>query len=368
MPTLAQAPSMQRKLIAPAALATLCALAADCAQAQSSARLYGIVDLSMRRASGLNEFAPSDTSATTMSSGLNNTSRWGIRVQEDLGGGLSAQAQLESGINAKTGAPASSTMYFDRQSWVGLGGPWGLVSLGRQTTLLADAISPIDPLGMRLASFNPAINVAALSQHQLGVGYGASGSATGSYRLNNSIKYNAEFGGLHVRLMHSLGEVPGNSGASDSTGVGLGYKLGRLQLSAAHQRFRNNDDTLGLRGHVLGAAYTLEGGIRLAALYARSQAHTSATTRAALRTLGLGATVPAGAFVDLTLAHYRVARERSARADDGYGRTVAFAEYKLSRRSMVYLEADHTRWQGGFQGAANKKRATGFSAGVRHHF
>ena len=129
--------SIRNTLLAPCAsatLAALCAIATDSAQAQSSVRLYGIVDLSMRRASGLAEFTPSDRSATVMSSGVNNTSRWGLRIQEDLGGGLSAQAQLESGINAKTGAPASSTMYFDRQSWVGLGSSWGLVSLGRQTT------------------------------------------------------------------------------------------------------------------------------------------------------------------------------------------------------------------------------------------
>lgn len=353
---------------ATAALATLCAIASDGAQAQSSARLYGIVDLSMRRASGLDEFAPSATSATVMSSGVNNTSRWGLRVQEDLGDGFSAQAQLESGINAKTGAPISSTMYFDRQSWVGLGSRWGLVSLGRQTSLLADAISPIDPLGMRLASFNPSVNVAALSQHQLGVGFGASGSATASYRLNNSVKYTGDFAGVNVRVMHSFGEVAGKGHASDSTGVGLGYKLGQLQLSAAHQRFRNNDDTLGLRGSVLGAAYTLAGGTRLAGIFGHSHAQTSATARTTLRTLGLGATVPAGALVELTLAHYRVDRERSARADDGYGRTVAFAEYKLSRRSVVYAEADHTRWHGGFQGAANKPKATGVSLGVRHSF
>ncbi|KQP13123.1 porin [Pseudorhodoferax sp. Leaf267] len=352
----------------PIALGTLCALAAGSAQAQSSVRLYGIVDLSVRRANGLNEFAPSPTSATVMSSGLNNTSRWGLRIQEDLGGGLSAQAQLESGINAKTGAPASSTIYFDRQSWVGLGSAWGLVSLGRQTTLLADAVSPIDPLGMRLASFNPSINTAALSQHQLGVGFGASGSATGSYRLNNSIKYSGEFAGVSVKLMHSLGEVATNSDAANSTGVGLGYKLGALQLSAAHQSFRNNDDTLGLRGVVLGAAWVFDGGARLAGIYGRSRAETSATARTAQRTLGLGATVPATGLVDVTLAHYRVARERSARAGDGYGRTVAFAEYKLSKRSVAYAEADHTRWQGGFQGAANKQKATGVSAGIRHSF
>lgn len=353
---------------ATAALATLCAVAPEGAQAQSSVRLYGIVDLAMRRASGLDEFAPSATSATVMSSGVNNTSRWGLRVQEDLGDGFSAQAQLESGINARTGAPISSSMYFDRQSWVGLGSRWGLVSMGRQTSLLADAISPIDPLGMRLASFNPSVNVAALSQHQLGVGFGASGSATASYRLNNSVKYTGDVAGVNLRAMHSFGEVAGNSGASDSTGLALGYKHGPLQLSAAHQRFRNNDDTLGLRASVLGAAYTLAGGTRLAGIFGRSHAETGATARTTLRTLGLGATVPAGALVALTLAHYRVDRARSTRADDGYGRTVGFAEYTLSRRSVVYAEVDHTRWHGGFQAAANKPKATGVSLGVRHSF
>ena len=210
-----------QKSLTSTAVASLCLLAAAgaCAQEQGSVRLYGIVDLAVRRASGLTEFTPSNASTTTMVSGLNNTSRWGIRIQEDLGGGLSAQAQLETGINAKNGTTASSTAYFDRQSWVGLGSSLGLISLGRQTTLLADAVSPVDPLGMRLASFNPSINVAALSQHQLGVGFGETGSSSGSYRLNNSVKYSGEFNGFNLRLMHGFGEVTGNSGASTSTGV-----------------------------------------------------------------------------------------------------------------------------------------------------
>ena len=55
-------------------------------------------------------------------------------------------------------------------------------------------------------------------------------------------------------------------------------------------------------------------------------------------------------------------------SDDGYGRLVAFAEYKLSRRTKVYAELDNTRWRNGFQGAANKATATGISAGVVHTF
>ena len=53
---------------------------------------------------------------------------------------------------------------------------------------------------------------------------------------------------------------------------------------------------------------------------------------------------------------------------NGYGRLVAFVEYKLSRRTKVYAELDNTRWRNGFQGTTNKATATGISAGVVHTF
>ena len=47
---------------------------------------------------------------------------------------------------------------------------------------------------------------------------------------------------------------------------------------------------------------------------------------------------------------------------------MAFAKYKLSRRTKVYAELDNTRWRNGFQGTADQARATGISAGVVHTF
>jgi predicted porin len=348
------------------ALALLSVLTTS-AYAQSSVNIYGIVDLSIRRASGLTDFAPNGGSWTGLSSGVDSTSRLGFRIKEDLGGGLSALAQLESGYNFDSGTTVSSTIFFDRQSWVGLGSPWGTVTAGRQTSLLADAISPIDPLGMRLASFNPSINVAALSQHGLGIGFGPSGSTTASYRLNNSIKYAAELSGVTLRLMHGFGEVVDNNAALSSNGIGAGYKIGGLVLSAAYQTFKNSTDLLTLRGSVLGAAYTF-GDFRVAGIYGRSRGETSATARTDFTTLGLGGTMPLTKEIDFTLAHYKVERERTGRTEDGYSRSVAFAEYKFSKRTTAYLEADHTRWRSGFQGAGNRSRGTGFGGGVRHTF
>ena len=120
-------------------------------------------------------------------------------------------------------------------------------------------------------------------------------------------------------------------------------------------------------GTTLGAAYQW-GSVRLAANAGRNKAETAANRFTVQRVLSAGGTWAATPWVDLTAAYYKVDRSRTGAADDGYGRLVAFAEYKLSRRTKVYAELDNTRWRNGFQGAANKATATGISAGVVHTF
>lgn len=111
--------------------ALLLSLGAAGAQAQS-VNLYGIVDL------GVAKFSRGAYQVTN-----NKSSRLGFRGQEDLGGGLRASFQLETEILADTGA-ADST-YWGRQAWVGLGGEWGQVRLGRTKNPTDDIADEIDP-------------------------------------------------------------------------------------------------------------------------------------------------------------------------------------------------------------------------------
>ena len=351
-----------------ALLACAPAFAQTAASNPSSAlTLYGVVDLGLRHASGLTAAnAPAPGSHHSLGSGIHTTSRWGVRGSEDLGGGARALFNLESGLNADTGAPANSAKYFDRASWVGLQAGWATVALGRQTTLLADAISPVDPLSMRFASFNPNIGVTALSQHGLGIEYGSAGANTGSYRLDNAVKLTGRFGGLTARAMLGVGEVASQSSALSSHGLGLAYADGGFTVSGAWQTFKDAN-LRPLDAATLGAAYQW-GSVRLAANAGRSKAKTGAATHTEQRVLSAGATWAVLPLLDLTATYYKIDRTRTAAADDGYGRMVAFAEYKLSRRTRVYAELDHTRWRNGFQGAANKRVATGVSAGVMHSF
>ena len=105
------------------ALAVLALLGTTTAAfAQSSVTLYGRVNTTVER----------QEVGNVKTTGLfNNSSRFGFKGSEDLGGGLKAGFQLESGFNSDTGA--SATTFFGRQSEVNLSGGFGAVRLGRFT-------------------------------------------------------------------------------------------------------------------------------------------------------------------------------------------------------------------------------------------
>ena len=345
------------------AISLLCAAGAS--QAQSSVTIYGVADLSVRHSSGLDAAnAASAGSTNSLGSGINTTSRFGFRGVEDLGGGMKALFNLESGLNLDSGM--TNTKFFDRASWVGLQGGWGTLALGRQTTVLADALSGTDPLGNRFAGFNPNIQIAALSAHRLGVEYGPSGASSGSYRLDNAIKYTGKFNAFIVRAMHGLGEQPNSSTQLTSSGVGVAYEGKDFTATLAYGDF-DSAKNLNLKAYLAGLSSKVGKG-KVFITYGNNEAQTSATAVTENTTLGLGAQFPVTSQLSLVAAYYKVDRSRTGNADDGFNRMVAFAEYALSKRSLVYLEADRTGWKNNYQGASNKPTATGFSAGIRHNF
>jgi len=346
----------------------LALLAGTCAaNAQSTVTLYGIADASVRFTDGLNASnAAINGSTTAASSGVNNVSRFGFRGSEDLGGGMAAIFNLESGINIDTGAQANATKFFDRASFVGLKANWGTITLGRQTTVLADSLGPVDPLGVRFAGFNPNVAIAALNAHGLGIEYGPSGATSGAYRLDNSVKYAGKFNDLTVRAMHAFGEQSGKSSALSSSGLGVAYQTSKLAATLAYADFKSATD-LRLKAYVGGISGNI-GNSKLSLTYASNEADVSGTATTKQTVLGLGGTIPLTTSMDLTLSHYRVERTRTARADDGYNRSVAFLEYKLSKRTKLYGELDYTNWQTGYVAAGLPDSATGLSLGLMHTF
>lgn len=337
------------------------------APSASTVTIYGVIDAGVRYGDGLDAaYAGTPGNTTVLNSGINTTSRLGYRGSEDLGGGLKAVFNLESGLNIDTGVTSNATKFFDRASVVGLQGGFGTVTLGRQTTLLADTNGVVDPLGSRFASFNPNVSISALSSHRLGLEFGPSGATTGSFRLDNSIKYAGQFGNLGLRAMHAMGEQSNGAGKLSSNGLGVGYQSGAIAASLAYTDMKTVND-LKLNAY-FGGVKGKVGNTTLALSYAKSDAQTAASATTTNKVLGLGATVPLASNIDLVLAHYRVNRARTGSTDDGYNRTFAFVEYKFSARTLAYLEVDQTGWKNNYQGTGNKSSATGLSMGLKQTF
>ena len=275
---------------------SIAVLAGACAaNAQSTVALYGIADASVRYTDCLSASnAAAVGSATAVSSGVNNTSRFGFRGSEDLGGGM-----------------------------------------------------------------------AALSSHGLGIEYGPSGATTGAYRLDNSVKYSGKFSDFTVRAMHAFGEQAASSSALSSSCLGMSYQTADVAATLGYAEFKSAAN-LQLKGYVAGISGKF-GNAKASLTYGSHEAEITATAKTRNTTLGFGGTLPLNASVDLILAHYRVNRTRTtALVDDGYNRTVAFLEDKLSKRTKVYAELDQTNWQTGYVAAGLPGSANGMSMGLVH--
>jgi predicted porin len=344
--------------------------------AQASVNLYGIADLALRASDGLGSSnAPASGHATALSSGIDNTSRWGIKGQEPLGGGWKARFVLEGGINVDTGASAKSDRLFDRQAWVGLDSAYGTLALGRQASLLSDALVAVDPLGKRYAAFNPNINVAGLSNtafgtHKFGRQYGPSGYADNFYRLDNTIKYTATIGPWQARAAYSAGEVAGDAGASSSHGVALAWQRPDWAVSGATMQFRSPEG-LPLDAWSVGAALR-QGAWQFKANVARNVANTGPDKTVRQRVLSAGVSRKLGQDLLVTTALYRVRREATGLRDDGFDRAFLFVEKTLAPRTTTYVEADYTAWRGDAAGLTastpNDRHGAGLALGLMQKF
>jgi GBP family porin len=120
-------------------MAALATLLSSTTQAETSVTLYGILDAGVgySKVDGTivdpvtNQRVSLDRSRFGMTDSVKNGSRWGIRGKEDLGGGLYAKFQLESGFNLSNGQSTQGGRLFGRNATVGLGSDnWGQFNLG----------------------------------------------------------------------------------------------------------------------------------------------------------------------------------------------------------------------------------------------
>lgn len=244
---------MKKTLLAAALLAGF----AGVAQAETSVTLYGIIDtgIGYNKISGAGD---ANGSRIGMINGVQNGSRWGLRGSEDLGDGLRAVFQLESGFDSGNGKSGQNGRLFGRQATVGLASDsWGQLDFGRQTNIASKYFGSIDPFG------------AGFGQANIGTGF----SAANTQRYDNMVMYQTpSFSGFQFGVGYSFNADDNKTAetgfrTADNTRAittGLRYVNGPLNVALTYDQLnrsnvgKSGDVDTTPRQYILGGSYDFE--------------------------------------------------------------------------------------------------------------
>ena len=342
---------MKKKLLMAAVGAALVAGPMVAAHA-AGATLYGHFHMSMDRF---------DNDSKEEGVMANNSSRFGIKGDEDLGGGLKAIYQIESPIFAADEGTGGfgGTM---RNTFVGFSGGWGAVKIGRHDT-------PYKDLGRKLDNFN----------EQVGDMRNLIGSA-GTYdkRVSNMIRYESpSFGGLNVVVQNTSNNntppaTETTATVHKDTSLGVNWSAGPLFLGAAWNEVGNtsDNDTTGMR---LAGAYTMND--FTFGLFWESLSDIGGTSGADRDAMGLVAAMKMGN--NKFKFHWLDADKQDDVADSGGDMWAIGVDHMFSKTALVYLNyasvgndtastfntANGPGGHGDNLAASAGKDATAFSAG-----
>ncbi|WP_326534947.1 porin [Pseudorhodoferax sp.] len=315
---------MKKSLIALAVLA-----ASGTAMAQSYVTLYGVLDIGFGKVKdgkwGLNN----GEGYSAGQDGFNSTSVIGFRGSEDLGGGLKANFNLQSGgLDLSTGA---TSVAFSREAWVGLeGAGWGAIQLGRSSSIGAKVLGAYDFNGTSYSSAYDRAGISAVTWY-------------GSSRRSNQVQYaSPNLGGVVVRAgftpkgdeggVQGVG-VPGT--AKNRYSLGATFANGPLSVSAIAE----TKQAEGLRtAYAVGASYDLQV-VKLAATYNRRESegvdgYNTFTSTGGQFSGGKGWTL--AAVAPFGAANVGVQYARNTDAD--IKALELFANYALSKRTRLYVD------------------------------
>ncbi|MDR5749508.1 MULTISPECIES: porin [unclassified Caballeronia] len=371
---------MKKTLIVAAVSASF----ATAASAQSSVTLYGLIDAGFAYTNNVvNPGAGPDQQVSKfgMTSGNLQGSRWGLRGQEDLGGGLKAVFTLENGFNITNGTASQGGRQFGRQAYVGLSSAvGGTVTLGRQYDSVVDYLGPITSNGSWGGTYfsHPFDN----------------DNTNNSFRVNNAIKYQSvNYGGFTFGGLYGFSNDAGSFANNRAYSAGMQYANGPFKIAAAY-----------LQTQGAGGAATDGGAIADPVLASDSRR---------TRTYGVGANYSVGALVfggvwtqtrldesvlfgngsfnnfELNARYhvtpalalggaYTYTRARFDGVNDNhryaYHQFGLQADYLLSKRTDIYAEGVVETTRSGVQAqifgtdASSSNHQVVVSAGIRHRF
>lgn len=349
---------MQAKIIS-----TLCAsLICGTAYAQSNVSLYGVIDL------GVAHFDNGAQSVSKLGTGMFVPSLIGLKGSEDLGGGLNAIFQVETGFCANGSATASNEYctggtFMGRTSIVGLKGGFGTVEAGRIYDLTHSDQVAVDPFQYGL----------------LGSLDGPIGSLGAPGNLSQTLTYlSPDLNGFNLGATYVFGEgVTGTTTSSNSNGYNLhlGYQKGAVMLGADYLNLK----ALGVvtvKHTMLVGSYDF-GPATVSGMYAQNSPDV-ASSNPKLKSYLLGLTVPVGAGAFLA-SYTKLKNDTQANANAnqwalGY-------TYALSKQTNLYTSYSRISNQQAANYIVNDStgnndaplaapgfKSTGFIVGMMHSF
>ena len=331
---------MKKSLLALAVLGAF----AGAASAQSSVTIYGSLDMSVAKSNGgtaPNPGAPGSKAWTVQQS---NGSRLGFRGNEDLGGGLSAQFQIEHRFSPDTGV--ANAVFWQGRSYVQLtNAAMGSVYLGRDYTPAFWPAVKSDPFGWDGVG---QIGTASYANYLT--------PGTGAVRTDNTVGFkSASFGGLTVQGAVGLSET---TGLGRNNGFNVEYAGGPLYAALGYEKVtKGSNDGNGLVNFALH--YNL-GFVKLMGYYAQSKTTNPITLVSGAdknKAFSLGATAPLGSGL-VKAMYYRVdpqgANNNRSKIGLGY-------DYALSKRTGLYADLGVARGD-------NVTNNNAYAFGVKHTF
>lgn len=209
------------------ALAVALAGISGVAHAQSTVTLYGLID------AGIAYSSNSNGSATySATSGALNGSRWGLKGQEDLGGGLKAIFVLENGFSVQTGGLKQNSRLFGRQAFVGLSGnETGSVTLGRQYDSVVDYLGPLALNGTQYGG--------TIAAHPYD-----NDNLNNQFRVSNSVKFQSiNYAGFQFGAMYGFSNDT-DFANNRAYSVGGSYAFGGLKVAAGYLQLNGANSVL----------------------------------------------------------------------------------------------------------------------------
>ncbi|MEM5383445.1 porin [Paraburkholderia phymatum] len=306
--------------------------AAGAAHAQSSVTLYGLIDESIQYVHNANR---ANQNLWQMYAGNIQGDRFGLKGTEDLGGGLKAIFQLESGFDVNSGKMGQGSRLFGRQAYVGLThDAYGTVTLGRQYDPLVDMVQPLTADNYFGSTFTTPGDV---------------DNNDNSSRTNNAVKYvSPVFSGFQFEGMYALGGVAGATGSGQTWSGAATYGFGPFSVAAGYIRM-DNGSTAASRGiapaapaGVWGSGATSDGTFDSQINGGYASAKSISITSAA----GQYVTGPFTFNIRYSFAQYKPDGFSAFHEQEKYHVAGAFAGYQVTPAMLVGLGYTYTHGAG----------------------